>query len=71
MDKTKITQIQSEVAAKTQGIINDITQTVKEQSRGVALGLGVGVLLAGPLPGGIVVAAIGAGIIAGSLFVKR
>lgn len=70
MDKNQINEVKNKVTDATSGILSGVVKTVKDQPRGFILGLGAGVLLTGPFPGGVVIAVIGIGIIIGSLFVK-
>lgn len=60
------------VKEKATDVANETIKSIKRQSKGFILGLGVGVLLTGPLPGGVVIGIIGIGLIlGGALFIKE
>lgn len=67
----KINELKDKVTNSTNSFIGGVTKTIKNQPRGFVLGLGAGVLLTGPLPGGVVIAVIGMGVIIGSLFIQN
>ena len=47
-----------------------VIETIKNNPKSFVLGLGAGVLLTGPFPGGLTIAVLGVGIIVGSLFMS-
>lgn len=60
------------VKEKATDVANETIKSIKRQSKGFILGLGVGVLLTGPFPGGVVIGIIGIGLIlGGALFIKE
>ena len=69
--KNQIEEIKRSVVGTIGGVVGDLWETAKTQSRGFILGFGIGVLLTGPFPGGVVIAIIGAAIIGSSIFIKK
>lgn len=61
-----IKKVNEKIVETSSGIVD----TIKSQSKGFILGLGAGVLLTGPWPGGFTIAVIGVGIIVASLFIS-
>lgn len=63
----KIEEIKNTAKQKAENIIS----AVKHAPKAFLVGLGAGVLITGPFPGGLTVAIVGAGLLVGSMFLNK